>query len=209
MQAALACFARYGVAKTNLDDVAREAGCSRATIYRLFPGGKDGLVSTVVDSELARFRADLEAAIAGAEDLEDLLVRVLVHSSSWLCGHPALRFVVEHEPGLVLPRIAFGEIDPVLDLAAGFLEPHLSPPLGPEDARRVGEWLARIVLSYLLAPPEAVAGGGSLPPSASPLDEHHARRLVRTFVLPGVELLETPEANLEGGRPPWHRRTRR
>ena len=30
--ALLTCIARYGLAKTTLDDVAREAGCSRATL---------------------------------------------------------------------------------------------------------------------------------------------------------------------------------
>ena len=38
------CIARWGVAKTTLDDVAREASCSRATVYRLFPGGKDAVL---------------------------------------------------------------------------------------------------------------------------------------------------------------------
>ena len=38
LDAALACIARVGVGKTTLDDVAREAGCARATVYRCFPG---------------------------------------------------------------------------------------------------------------------------------------------------------------------------
>src|SRR6476660_9592213 len=37
--ATLACIARHGLAKTTFDDVAREAGCARATLYRYF-GGK-------------------------------------------------------------------------------------------------------------------------------------------------------------------------
>jgi hypothetical protein len=41
VDALLACIARWGVSKTTVEDVAREAGISRATIYRLFPGGKD------------------------------------------------------------------------------------------------------------------------------------------------------------------------
>ena len=38
LDATVACIARVGVSKTTLDDVAREAGCSRATLYRYFPG---------------------------------------------------------------------------------------------------------------------------------------------------------------------------
>src|SRR3954453_19711885 len=67
--AALRCFARWGVAKTTLDDVAREAGCSRATVYRFFPGGKDALVGTVACAEIAAFvdaiRRRLDAARNG------------------------------------------------------------------------------------------------------------------------------------------------
>ncbi|HSP05013.1 MAG TPA: TetR/AcrR family transcriptional regulator, partial [Acidimicrobiales bacterium] len=41
---ALACIARTGITRTTVDDVVREAGVSRATLYRAFPGGKDVLV---------------------------------------------------------------------------------------------------------------------------------------------------------------------
>ena len=51
---ALACIARWGMAKTTLDDIAREAGCSRATIYRLFPGGKRAVLDATGEVELAR-----------------------------------------------------------------------------------------------------------------------------------------------------------
>jgi len=37
LDAALTCVGRVGLAKTTLDDVAREAGCARATVYRYFP----------------------------------------------------------------------------------------------------------------------------------------------------------------------------
>ncbi|MDQ3757030.1 MAG: TetR/AcrR family transcriptional regulator, partial [Actinomycetota bacterium] len=56
-EAALRCIARWGMAKTTLDDVAREAGISRATVYRLFPGGKDGLMEAVARAEIACFFA--------------------------------------------------------------------------------------------------------------------------------------------------------
>ena len=49
VDATLRCVGRWGLAKTTLDDVAREAGCSRATVYRLFPGGKDSLFGTLVN----------------------------------------------------------------------------------------------------------------------------------------------------------------
>ena len=44
VDAALECVAKWGVEKTSLDDVAKSAGISRATVYRLFPGGKEAVV---------------------------------------------------------------------------------------------------------------------------------------------------------------------
>src|SRR3546814_9749490 len=41
IDAAETCFTRFGVAKTTLEDIATEAGVSRATVYRYFEGGRD------------------------------------------------------------------------------------------------------------------------------------------------------------------------
>src|SRR5260370_1328957 len=45
--ALLSCVARQGLRKTTLEDVAREAGCGRATLYRHF-ARKQALLSTPV-----------------------------------------------------------------------------------------------------------------------------------------------------------------
>ena len=43
LDAATRCCDRWGMAKVTVDDIAAEAGISRATLYRLFPGGKEVL----------------------------------------------------------------------------------------------------------------------------------------------------------------------
>jgi AcrR family transcriptional regulator len=176
--ATLRCFARYGVSKTTVDDVARETGCSRATLYRAFSGGKDEIVEAVVASEVARFFGTLGEAMRDSPDLEELLVRAMASAWAQISGHEALGFLVAHEPEVVWPHVAFSQLDRVLDVAGAFFEPYLRSWLGAEDARRVGEWVARLVLSHLVSPP---AEGGP--------DEALARRLVRAFVLPGVSEL--------------------
>ena len=42
LEATYRCVERFGMAKTTIDDVAKESGVSRATIYRQFAGGRDG-----------------------------------------------------------------------------------------------------------------------------------------------------------------------
>ena len=48
IEASYVCVARRGVAKTTVEDMAREAGMSRATIYRAFPGGRDEVINATV-----------------------------------------------------------------------------------------------------------------------------------------------------------------
>ena len=52
---AFECIERHGMAKTTVDDVAAASGVSRATIYRIFPGGKDEVLRDTVGWEMDRF----------------------------------------------------------------------------------------------------------------------------------------------------------
>jgi AcrR family transcriptional regulator len=172
--AALDCIARQGIAKTTLDDVARAAGCSRATVYRVFPGGKDGLMSAVVDTEVARFFSALALRMGAASDLEEVLVVGMAEAALRITEHPGLSFLLEHEPEVILPHLAFSHMDSVLAVSSTFTAPFLGRWLDHDEAKRVAEWAARIVLSYLSCPADGV----------DLTDEVRVRRLVQTFVLP-------------------------
>lgn len=173
---ALRCFARWGVGKTTLDDIAAAAGCSRATVYRLFPGGKERVLQAVVRHEVARFFAGLATRLAGIDDLEDLLVAGIAYTGRELSDHAALQFLLAYEPELILPRISFRHMDHVLALVSDAVAPFLAPHVGTDEAPRVAEWLVRVVVSYTLAPSTAF----------DVRDEASVRRLVRAFVLPGL-----------------------
>jgi AcrR family transcriptional regulator len=195
---ALACIARQGVAKTTLDDVAREARCSRATVYRAFPGGKDAVLGAVVDTEVSRFFSALAVRMGEANDIEDVLVAGMTEAAARVSEHGALRYLIAHEPDLVLSQLAFARMDEVLAVTCAFTTPFLGRFLDQAESRRVAEWAARIVISYLLCP----ADGVHLTEAA------HARRLVRLFVLPGIRALQdppgavgTPRTTAGGGRP--------
>jgi AcrR family transcriptional regulator len=177
VDAAVRCIARWGVAKTTLDDVAREAGCSRATVYRTFPGGKDGLLDAVARTELLRFFDRLGKVLVEADGLEDLLVRGITEANRAITGHDALQFLLRHEPEVVLPNLTFHRAELVLAAVAGFATPYLAPHVGADEAPALAEWVTRLVLSYTLCPSEAH--------DLSSADD--VRRLVRTFVLPGIQ----------------------
>ena len=176
--ALLACTARHGLAKTTLDDVAREAGCSRATLYRYFRGKRE-LVCVTVASEAARVGDALRTAAAEAGSLEDAVVALVVAGSRELREHAALQFLLAYEPELVLPHVTFSSGDDFLVTAAAAVAPALAPHVGADRATRAGEWVARVVLAHVLAPLHPTH-------SIDLTDDTTARALVREFVLPGL-----------------------
>jgi AcrR family transcriptional regulator len=172
--AALRCVARWGFAKTSVDDIAREAGVSRATTYRVFPGGKDRLVETVVHHEIGRLFHEAETEAAAAVDLEDLLCIGIRVAMSMLTGHEALNYMLTHEPEAVLPHFAFHRLDGLLAYAAELSRPHLARFLPDGQVRPAAELVTRLVLTFSLNPS----------PLVDPRDPESIRRLVRTYLLP-------------------------
>jgi AcrR family transcriptional regulator len=179
VDATLACLARQGVHKTTLEDIARQSGFSRATVYRAFPGGKEAVLGAVVDTELARFFSQLAVAMGEATDIEDVLVAGITEAARRLLAHEAIAYVRAHEPGLFTARLAFAELDRVLLVASTFAAPFLGRWLEPDQAMRAAEWATRIVITYL----------GSPSPDVDLTSVPDVSRMVQRFVLPGIQAL--------------------
>ena len=170
---ALRAVARFGLTKLTVDDVAREAGISRATLYRYFPG-RGAVLAAVVRSETERLQQGLDNALGDVTNLPEALAAVAGFGARAFVGHAALQHLLATEPGTVLPHLCFSGADTLLCVAADRIAPHLCRFMGPLEARRTGELLARIVLSYALAPPPG-------PTEAAVLS------VVREFVIPAAE----------------------
>ena len=181
---ALRCLARQGLAKTTVDEIAREASLSRATVYRTFPRGKDGILAAVVETEVARLFSVLAVAMGEANDLEDVLVAGMVETARRLREHGALTYLLTYEPGVILPYLTFAKLDRVLLAAADLAAPFFARWLEPEQASRAVEWAGRIVLAYLYDN----ESGTDL------VDPEDTRALVRAFVLPGILALRVESA---------------
>jgi AcrR family transcriptional regulator len=178
-EAALRCIARWGLAKTTLEDVAREAGLCRATVYRALPGGgKDALFAALAERELTRLEHGVGVAVDATDGLEDAVVAAVTTVATHLEGHAAFQFLLAHEPGLVLPHLAFHRLDELLARVRATGGPMLGRFLPASDAAELAEWIARVVISYLCSP----AAGVQL------TDDTSVRRLVRAFVLPGLSV---------------------
>ena len=101
LDAAKRCCDRWGMAKVTIEDIAAEARISRATLYRLFPGGKDVLYEALRRRETAAFFAELDEHIARADSFEDLLVRIVVEATQQLRSDEHLQTMLASQPGEV------------------------------------------------------------------------------------------------------------
>jgi TetR/AcrR family transcriptional repressor of uid operon len=182
VEAALRCIARWGVRKTSLDDIAREAGVSRATAYRVFPGGKERLVEVVVRHEAGRAFHAVEDELRATDTLGELMATGITAVLRLAADHPVLGAVVEHEPELVLPHFAFHQLDRVLAVAEDLCRPHLGRFLPADEVAPAADLLARVVLTYAFRPTTWVDVD----------DPASVRRLVDTYLLPSVTTSTTP-----------------
>lgn len=174
-EATYACIARYGIGKTSVEDAARQAKVSRATVYRYFPGGKDELIRETIAWEVARFFRRLADALAGIDDLPGLLEEALVFAHRAVEEHAVLQRVLATEPERLLPELTV-EANRVLGLIKAFLRPYLEQEVGPGvEVDAAAEHVARMFLSHL-----AAQGSWDL------TDRAQVRTLVRTQFLAGV-----------------------
>lgn len=176
LDAAQNCIERWGHAKVTVDDIAVAAGVSRATLYRLFPGGRDVLFEALRVRRLEEFFAQMRTALDGSEGLEDLLVRVLVNATVQLREDAHLAATLASEPGEVLGELTVAGVPRAVRMATVFLIPRLDPYLDRTEAARLVDLLARLVISFFLAPSDHVDLG----------DPESARRFLPT-VLAGLQ----------------------
>ena len=173
--AALDCIAARGLSTLTVEEIAARADCSRATVYRAYPGGRDHLIRSVAAHELERYRSELDRALDRTEDLEVLVVTALVTTSRFVAHSRPLQYLLVHEPEAVLPHVAFERLDPVFGAATRLLGPHVGRFVAEAHVAEVCEWVARLALAYTL-----------LPASTDLTDRVQAQTLVRRYVLPGL-----------------------
>jgi AcrR family transcriptional regulator len=176
MAATAECVAAQGLRATSVEDIAERAGCARATIYRLFPGGRSGLLVAAVELQLIEVLDAATRAADAADDLPSAVAGAVWAASTTIADHAPLQRLLRDEPGEILPYISFDRLAPLLARAAAWGREHLGRFLDPDQAEAVGEWGARVVLDHLRSP-------GS---PTDTTDRAAVRRLVERYLLPGL-----------------------
>lgn len=172
LDAAKVCLDRWGMDKVTIDDIASESGVSRATLYRLFPGGREVLFEALRVRELEEFFTALRAEVDGAEDLEELLVGMAVAATRALRADEHLAVMLATEPGQIASQLTVEGLPRIISMATAALVPQVREFLEVDRAALALDLLARIVISYFLAPSGLVDLG----------EPHSARAFLRPFI---------------------------
>ncbi|MGH9276180.1 MAG: TetR/AcrR family transcriptional regulator [Acidimicrobiales bacterium] len=155
LDAAVRCFARHGIGRTSVQDIARELKVDRTTVYRQV-GNIEAIVRLLAGRELHRLLEDLPARLSGLrgpDAIVDLLTMVIESAQA----HPVLRKVLADEPELIGPFIV-AELPMMIDLMAAAATPLLQAAmdageLARRDPERLAQMLVRLCLPLVLAPP--------------------------------------------------------
>jgi AcrR family transcriptional regulator len=167
------CVTQWGWDKVTMDDICVTAGVSRATVYRLFPGGRDVLFEAVRLGKLEDFFTAMRAHVEGSESLEELLVRCIVIASSELQHDEHLAMMLATVPGETLGDLTVSGLGRIVRVATAFITPLTDEFIPASEAAHIVEVMCRLVISYYLSPS----------PTLDFANEDATRTFVRTFLL--------------------------
>jgi AcrR family transcriptional regulator len=179
LTAARAQFIEFGMRRTSLEDIARAAGISRATLFRRFPN-REALVFALAAREARAAIAAVDEQVAAIDDPEELLTATTLGGIQALLGNDLLHRLLVTDPDQMLPMLTIRST-PILTIGREYIASQLRR-LQDAGARVSGdldvtaEMLARFVLS--------LAGN---PESVMPLDDRRdLERVVRSTLVPMV-----------------------
>ena len=180
MEATLACIAAGGMKGFTVEDVAREAGLSRATLYRYFPGGREQLVGETVTWEVGRFFVRLAEAIDDAPDFRTRVERGLAFAHRSLREHEAFQRAMASDQGEIQARLA-GIAPIVVGVIRSYLEPLLAQETLVEGVTptEAADHLARLIGSLIVDEGSWDLG-----------DPAQVRELVDRWLLAGIVVID-------------------
>jgi AcrR family transcriptional regulator len=153
LDAAEELFTRHDPGSVGMNEIAKAAGCSRATLYRYFEN-REALRNAYVHRETYRLSDAIKEQISGITDARERLSAGIATTLRLVRESPALSswFATTQPP-------IGGEVaehsDVITALAAAFVN-----SLGADDPAAIesrGRWLVRVITSLLIFPGRDVA----------------------------------------------------
>jgi AcrR family transcriptional regulator len=180
LEAAEECFARYGFQKTSMEDIAREAGLSRRSVYRHFPD-KSALFNHVAAGRTRIFLDEIVERTAALDGLSAQIEEVARLTSRFIREDPISAALRRVDPDS-LARIVTTEAGELLGMAMEAIVPLIEIARARGEVRadldivRAAEWITRMVFS-LTATPSVTFDID---------DPEQKAEFIREFLLPGL-----------------------
>lgn len=146
LDATRASVLAVGVRRTTLTDVARRAGVSRMTLYRLVPDVTT-LILEVISREFAALLEDAERRAGRRRTARARIVATTLDVVARLPEAPLFRRVVDVDPELLLPYLT-DRLGSTQKLAAGHVRRMLAEGVADGSVRRAD--LDRLALTMVL-----------------------------------------------------------
>lgn len=160
LDAACALFARVGIQRCSMTDVAAEAGVSRITLYRRF-ASREALVQHAVRREFRRYVDRFLDDIAGASTAADRVVAGFVSALRSTRDNPLVGGLMASEPGSVVSSMV-GDGGDTLATVRAFVAGQLRREQAAGhvaarvDVELVAEIMVRLSTSFLVTPSRLV-----------------------------------------------------
>lgn len=167
LDAAARLFAERGVGATQMGDIAKAAGCSRATLYRYFDN-RQAVQLAFVHREARRIGARVTEEIRGIDDPGERAVAGVAASLREVRADPLL--IAWFRPDDAGLAIEIAQTSQVIEAIAASLF-GTETPVGDGDLSLLARWLTRVIVSLLTVPGR---------------DEAEEREMLRRFVAPLV-----------------------
>jgi AcrR family transcriptional regulator len=167
LDAAEQLYTRRDQASIGMNEIAKAAGCSRATLYRYFEN-REALRTAYIHRETHRLGRAILHDIEGVDDPRERLTASVAATLRMVRESPALAawFAISRPP--IGGELA-GQSEVITALAAAFVG-----SLGPEEpavVERRARWVVRVLISLLMYPGR---------------DEADERAMIEEFVVPIV-----------------------
>jgi AcrR family transcriptional regulator len=156
LDAATRCFARHGIERTTVQDVAAEMGFNRATIYRQV-GTIENQIRLLAARDVRRFLASVPSRVAGLSGPE-LVVELAAIGVEDTTAHPVLAKILADEPRLVgnILEEHIGQVrDQVVPVVASLCRAGMDAGLlARMEPVVLASWIVRIVVTLVVLEPE-------------------------------------------------------
>ena len=178
LDAAEGCLEQFGSEKTSMEDVARAAGMSRATVYRYFEN-REALLLGVASRQASALAAEAINYLAQFSTISDWLVEGLLFTLREIPNRPVFASLVTSLDSRASSSLWLGS-SALVEIGINVLQPIFSNAKAQGllrddvDPAMLVEWLLRMLWTYLNAPSQVAT------------DEEGMRKLFRMMLIPAV-----------------------